>query len=477
MKILFVMRDMQMFERAGIMTLSAMLKQGGHETDLIQTDFEDIDKKMQEYKPEILAYSITTGEHNHMTEINKELKKKYRFVSVFGGPHPTFSPEMIEKEGVDVVCVGEGEYAFLELANALRDKKPVDNIKNLWIKRKGKIIKNNVRPLIQNLDELPFLDLEIMYEHNQKLKEHGEKRMLISRGCPYRCTYCANHKFADLYGMDWGKVRRYSVDRIIREAIRLKDNYLVEFIRFTDDTFVACSKEWLDEFAKRWKNEINTPFLCNVRANLVTPYLVKKLKEAGCYSVFMAIEAADEEVRNKLLRRNMSEEDIARAYKLLKEQKIKIGYYNLLGLPVKNSLEKDFKTLKMNIKYKPTMAWSSIFTPYPHTELADYSIKHGYFKGDFDKIPANNKISSCLNFDEKEKRQIDNLHKFFGITVQFPFLLPLVRLLIKLPRNSLYVFLMYAFYGYTLKVRMSTLKMPLTRMFGLAKTLTRIMKE
>ena len=113
--------------------------------------------------------------------------------SVFGGPHPTFFPEMIEKEGVDAVCIGEGEYAMLELMNRLEQGKPADDIQNFWIKSNGTTKKNMVRPLIEDLDELPFLDRELMYEGDKDLKLSRNKGFFAGRGCPYRCTYCFNH--------------------------------------------------------------------------------------------------------------------------------------------------------------------------------------------------------------------------------------------------------------------------------------------
>jgi len=192
----------------------------------------------------------------------------------------------------------------------------------------------------------------------------------------------------------------------------------------------------------------------------------------------MAIEAGNEEVRNGLLKRNISEKQIANAYNLLKRTKIKIGYYNILGLPVKDALKKDIETLKMNIKYKPTMAWSSLFTPYPKTELGEYAIKHGYFHGDFEKIPANNKISSSLEFDSKEeKHQIENLHKLFGITVNFPFLLPITKLLIKLPQNRIFTYIMFGWYGWVREVEMATLKLTPSKLLKFAKVAFKYTRE
>ena len=118
-----------------------------------------------------------------------------------------------------------------------------------------------------------------------------------------------------------------------------------------------------------------------------------------------------------------------------------------------------------------------MFTPYPKTELGNYAIKEGFFDGDYDKISANNKIHTTMKFDEYEKRQIENLHKFFGLTVEYPILYPLVRLLIKLPQNKIYPFIMYSYYGSILKFKMSTAKIHLKEIPRLVKKVFSVMKE
>lgn len=467
-----------MCEQIGMMYLSAILKKHNHSTDMINTDLEDINKKMAEYKPDILSYYAMTGEHKYLIELNKKLKEKYKFLSAFGGPHPTFFPEVINNDGIDIIGIGECEDAMVELADALEKGEKIDNIQNLWIKKNGKIIKNPVRPLETNLDKFPHPDREIMYKGDKKLLEFGEKRFIAGRGCPYNCTYCFNHKMKDLYGNSWGRVRWKSVDKLIDEILEVKKRYPLDFVKFSDDTFAMASREWIEEFAEKYPKIINKPFACNLRPNLVTEHLVNNLKKAGCFSIFMAIESGNEEIRNGLLKRNITKEQISKAYNLLKNSGIKIGYYNLLGLPVKDALEKDIETLKMNVKYKPTMAWSSLFTPYPRTELGEYAIEHGYFHGDFEKVPANNKIDSCLKFSSiREKHQIENLHKLFGITVNFPFLLPVTKLLIKLPPNRLFTYIMFGWYGWVREVRMATLKLTPIKLLKFAKVVLKHTKE
>ncbi|MBU0530805.1 MAG: B12-binding domain-containing radical SAM protein [Nanoarchaeota archaeon] len=466
MRVLFVLKDIKMAERLGIMYLSSVAKKLGHKTDIIATDIDDIHKKMKSFKPHILAYSLHTGEHKNIIESNRRLKEKYKFLSIFGGPHPTFFPEMIKNKGVDVICIGEAEEAFEDVLSNLEKGKSITKIKNLWVKdKRGKITNNPVRPLNKNLDSIPFPDRDLIYNYDKSLAEDGEKRIISGRGCPFRCTYCFNKQMGEIYGSSWGMVRKRSVDNIIEEILEIKKKYPLEFVKFSDDTFIMCSIEWIKELAEKFPKKIGVPFFCNVRANLVSSEVVGYLKKAGCMSVFLAIEAANDEVRNGIMKRNMSKKQINETCRLLRDAGIKYGFYNILGLPVENQLEIDMETLRYNIALRPAMAWSSLLVPYPRTELGEYCVRHGYFDGDYDKIRANNKIESCLKFkSKKEKRMVENLQKLFGITVEFPFLMPLTKQLIKIPPNKLFMYILMGWYGYALKVRMSSVKITPSRL-------------
>lgn len=122
MKILFIVKNTGLYERLGIMQIASVLKQHQHQATLLKTEGlsqEKIEEFVARFSPGVLAFSTMTGEHNYYINLNKKLKERFDLFSVFGGSHPTFFPEMIEKEGVDAVCIGEGEYAFLEFINRL----------------------------------------------------------------------------------------------------------------------------------------------------------------------------------------------------------------------------------------------------------------------------------------------------------------------------------------------------------------------
>ncbi len=185
-----------MFERLGIMTLSSILKKNSHEVNLILTeelDEEEIIENVKNFKPHVLAYSIMTGEHTYHIDLNRMVRSHYNnALSVFGGPHPTYTPEMVNNEYVDAVCRGEGEIYFLQLIEKLEKGEDFYDIQNFWFKKKdGSIVKNKMGSLVENLDEPPAPDRELMYAADKLSRARGTKLFMSSRGCPYKCTFCA----------------------------------------------------------------------------------------------------------------------------------------------------------------------------------------------------------------------------------------------------------------------------------------------
>lgn len=432
----------------GIMCLSSALKKAGHETDLICFAKENFLEKLKEMKPNIVAYSLTTGMHQEYISINREIKKNFKVYSVFGGPHPTFYPEMIKEEGVDAICIGEGEEAFVEFVNRLRDKKSIDNVKNFWIKKGKRIIKNSLRKLTENLDKLPFADRELIYNKDSFFKELEIKRFMAGRGCPFQCTYCFNRQYNLLY-KDRGKIVRHrSVDNVIKEILEIREKYLLKTVKFIDDTF-NINPVWLKEFCEKYKEKINLPFICNIRADLINHEIVSQLKNANCIIVYLGIETGNEKVREKILERNMSNEQILNACKLLKKAGIKIVAQNMLGLPGED-IGGTFETILFNSKCRVDFPGFSIFQPYPDTALTNYAIRKGFFDGKFDNSNPDYLRKSPLKLGKKEKRELENLNKFSSLLAKISILNPLVRVLIKFPENRIYSLIYSLSYGLSL---------------------------
>ena len=204
-------------------------------------------------------------------------------------PSPDILSQTIEEEGIDAICIGEGEYPMLELANAMEEGKDFTRIENLAFKQNGTIIKNSIRPFIDKngLNDLPFPDRELVRGFDSVWRTRTGF-VAAGRGCPYDCSYCFNHISRTVQKGRW--TRHRSVDNVLAEIRWLKEQFKVVYIAFQDDTFIL-NRRWLQEFLPRYKDEIGLPFICNVRSDLTNEEDVQLLAEAGCIRAAMGIES------------------------------------------------------------------------------------------------------------------------------------------------------------------------------------------
>ncbi len=449
-RVLFAVRQID-YEPQGILHLSSVLKDAGHEVALTVAAMEDPVAFAAQFRPDVLAFSVTTGLQGYYLDLNRRLRAAMPAFSVFGGPHPTFFPEMIEAEGVDGLCRGEGEEALLDLVNALAGGGDPSGIPNWWVKRDGQVYRNPVRPPIADLDALPPPDRELIFTKDPFTRRSRLKHFITGRGCPYNCAYCYNQAYHELYRGKGSVVRRRSVGNVLRELSWVRDGHPLEFVVFLDDTFI-WPLDWLKEFCARYPGEIGLPFFCNVRPNLVTPEVVGLLNRAGCVSVGMGLESGDDRLRNLVLKRNLTREQILAAARLLREAEIGLITTNMIGLPT-GSLESDFATIELNAACCPGYANSFLYQPYPRTALGDFTRDQGLMGGGMDDIGSSAWDRSVLDFDPDHKRQLENLNRLFAIAVEWPRAVPLVRRLIRLPRNPLYRLIYKLWKGYAVKKR------------------------
>lgn len=402
------------------MYISSVLKNKGYQVEIVEAEYAKVKAALNVNIPTILAYSTPTVLAEHYLKLNNRLKKFFGVFSVFGGPHPTMVPEIIEEDGVDGICIGEGEYAMLELLENISSGKPITNIQNWWIKENGKIFKNPLRPLIKNLDDLHFPDRDLF--RKQKLFDSEKMHIITGRGCPYNCSYCCHSFYNLLYEGEFAKIRKRSVKNVIEEIGQFKNKFPLKFVVFDDDIFVLPF-EWLKEFSLLYKRYINLPFFCYLRPDLITPKTVKLLKLSGCHSVSMGLETADDCLRNVILKRNMSKEQIIDAARLIKEYKIILKTSNIIGIPG-SLIDKDIETIKLNIKCKVDYSSVSVLKPYPNTEI------------------------SALIQNSNHPRLKKNLRYLFALAVEYPFLLNVIKILIRLPLNHVYKICYLLWEGY-----------------------------
>ena len=326
MKVLLICKEMIAYERTAIMVLGSKLKEDGHEvraavlkqsaikkkkkkfklkfllnseayasesSDEILKEkslgeqinsnkmkFQEALEKARAFKPDVVGYSVMTGEHYEILEFNKMLKDEMDFISVMGGPHPTFNKEIIEEDGIDAICTGEGDTAFSEFVNKLEKKEQYWMTKSFHVKHEGEIYRNGLGQLVDDLNDLPFPDRSVLYDADPNLSKVGLKSFIAGRGCPYKCSYCFNKQYNENYKGLGQIIRARSPEKVIQEIEGVMKNYNLDIVNMNDDVFMLKPNGWLKEFSILYKERINLPFSCNVRASSVKEEDIKSLAEA-----------------------------------------------------------------------------------------------------------------------------------------------------------------------------------------------------
>ena len=426
-----------LFEFLGPMHIAALLKRQGHDCDLLIGDnAAAFMPHLTKANPDIIAFPVMTGNQRWAVNTAVKIKETLGCLAILGGPHPTFFPDIISECGIDVICRGEGEDALLELADAVDSGSDYSRIANLWVKMPdGTVQKNDVRPLIEDLDAYPPPD-RLLYNRYPELCRNPVKVFLSSRGCPYNCSFCFNHQMMELYKGKGRYVRHRSHGSLLKEIEEVTAASPTRRVYFCDDTF-ALQRTWLLDFLPEYGRRIALPFHCLLRINQLDEEIARSLADNGCVTVFWGIESGDEKIRNVLLQKEIADTDIRKGAALLKQQGISFRTYNIIGFPGE-TLKQAFKTVALNIEIGTDFPWCSLFMPYPGTKLADYAVSEGFLPADVcaEDMEASFHISSALNNPDKDR--IVNLHKFFQTAVRVPALVPLIRQLIKLPPNPLF---------------------------------------
>ena len=365
----------------GIASIAAVLKQGGHDVALYhmngRVSKEEYVRELRARAPDVAAFSTWTSAYKFVKELLLWTKEEGIFTLV-GGYHATLCPEeVIAGPGVDCVCVGEGEYPFLDLCERFDDKEALYQTESLWFNVDGKVVKNPVRPFIEDLDTLPPPDMGLFDFDNFLSSRIKTAIVMVSRGCIFGCTYCANSQLRAVYPRAGQYARFKSPQRAVGYLQSILDKYpYIGYFNFMD-SILNMHREWFEEFIVLYANKLKVPFSCRLRLDLLDGEIVRKLKEAGCYLVDVGIESGDPEIRKNLLHRPMTDEVIERSFTYFRQYKISTLTFNIVGLPGED-VRKSLKTVKLNARIKPNKMVVSIFYPFPHTKLTDMAREAGF---------------------------------------------------------------------------------------------------
>jgi radical SAM superfamily enzyme YgiQ (UPF0313 family) len=355
-----------------------------------------------EFEPEMVGFSTTSNQYRHVKQVATMFKERRDVPIVCGGIHPTIASEdVLSHPAIDMVCQGEGELAMLELAYELANGSNLD-IANIWSKTNGTIRSSPTRPLVANLDELPFPDREGFDFAGILAKKRGWANLMAGRGCHYQCTYCVNNYFHKVYSAVSSRrshLRIRSVDTVLREVEYLSSSFRVKLLNFDDDIF-TMDKEWLREFCDKYAARFKKmPFACNIRVNMFDREIATMIRSAGCVEVKIGLESGSERVRSRVLKRHTPEAMIRRAFGLAEELGIRAWAFNMIGVPTETP-EDVMETVRLNAQIRPYILRCSIFYPYQGTDLYEHAEQHGLMDHSKDEAYSNHLDGSVLNLPQ-----------------------------------------------------------------------------
>ncbi|NLH48612.1 MAG: B12-binding domain-containing radical SAM protein [Myxococcales bacterium] len=444
MKILFLQNIWR--EYFGVMHLGAALRAAGHQVFVrIEPTPDGVRRAVAEVRPRVVGFSFTHCEQQYALTAAAAVKRADpSIVTLAGGPHPSLHPELARRPEIDYLCRGEGEATIVELAARLERGAAADDLPNLAFGRDGALVANPVRPLLEELDELPLPWREGYYRYSF-LRDNPVKYFFTGRGCPFHCSFCFNAAFANLYPNKARYVRHYGVNRVLMELHEVKAHWPMKLVRFEDDIF-TLDKERLFAILDRYAREIRLPYLVYLRAG-ESEAVIRRLAETGCRTVLFGVETGDENRRNDLLDKRVSNRQIIETAELLRRYNLHFFTSNILALPGE-TWENALETVRLNQRIRVRDAWCSVFQPYAGLPVTERAIADGRLdRVDDAMVGFNTFADNALR--NPDGRRIFNLHKFFYPLARWPWLEKIVLPLTRLPANRLFHYLFVVFYVYS----------------------------
>lgn len=333
---------------------------------------EELVYKLKCLNPAFIGITATTTVINAAMEI-AEICKTIRPCSkiIFGGVHSTILPdEVLAEPFVDYIVRGEGEWTLLELIR----QKPVESIAGLSFKNENKIVHNERRSFISNLDLLPHPAYHLLPMHRYKPSAGNYKRLpaasiITSRGCPGRCTFC----YTDITGR---KLRFRSAENIFDEIRLLVKGYKIKEISFYDDTFTANRGNVLKLCSLFKKENLHITWSCMSRIDCIDYVLLKEMQSSGCHQIGYGIESADEGILRNI-NKPIALEEIKKVVRETQAAGIDVRGMFMFGNPGETE-ETMEKTLKFAIELDCDIAVFNITTPFPGTEMFNWAKEKGY---------------------------------------------------------------------------------------------------
>ena len=446
MRVLFVYPNLytQMGFNHGLASLSACLLRAGHETRLVNLNEnlppvpteEDLWRAVRDWGAGLLAFSCLTQQYPAARRLATDLRRRAAREAVtlppmiVGGIHPTMVPEEVMSDGLwDHVGVGECEDALVELVARIERGSTPDDVPNFLSWKGGLRPAEADRPPVSadrwvhnkvgefpDLRELPVPDYSLFDTQRITDQKHGWFGVLSSRGCPYRCSYCLNHKIVDRYHEELerpvnriGFFRFRPAEKLIEELRDVLSRYtgIGTFI-FDDDLFTQNPEHALSVCRAYEESGIQVPFVVNSHVKQLDPRVAEALARAGCRILKLGIESGSPRVRKEILQRYMSNKDVLGTVESAERFGLHTSGFVMVGLPYETRAER-WETVDLLAQSGIGRFRTSLFFPFPGTESHRLSIQGGFLRPERAATLTNFTESSCLDFGPEENLFIDKL--------------------------------------------------------------------
>ena len=412
--------------KTGLLYIASYLREKGHQVSFIDGGFntdEDVINYITKTDPNILMLSISTNAWLKNIKFISKLKKIFpdKYISI-GGPHPTDVKELCVKEcpSVDFVCVGEGEHTMADLCRTLESNNELDKVKGIIYKKNGKIITNQPRPLIKDLDSLPFPARDLMDQKKYKpaiglYNKLPSTVMFTSRGCPYACDFCNSTVYYREAGI---RYRVRSIDNVIKEIKELVASGIKHII-FFDETFTLPKKRTMELCQRIIDEKIKVSWAANARVDSVDKELLTLMKKAGCWRLLFGIESASDDSLNNISKKTKVAM-VKNALDLTSKLGIKIYGSFILGLPGETYSDA-LKTIDFACSLPLDYAKFKVLTPFPSTEIYKNSKKYGKVLS-FDKMDTHTVSFIPYTMSKKQLQELFTLsYKRFYVRPSYIF--------------------------------------------------------
>ncbi len=358
----------------GLAWIAAVLERAGHKVRIIDSPTEGIDlgsfiSEVKAWGPDVVGLTALTPTIYKAYDTVKAIKEYDKDLPVImGGPHVTFMYDEALSHGVDVVVRGEGEYTTLELVNTLErvgmDRDALKEVKGIvFTDRNGEVVRTRDRPIIRNLDELPFPARHLLPMDKYTIfgKPIRIIHVMASRGCPYGCSFCSTSYY-------WGRMIRYrSAKNVADEIEDAVNRYKARTIVFTDDEF-TLGKRFVYEFLRELDERgLDINFSCGSRVDTIDREMMKALMDHGCTALYFGVESASQDTINRIGKRITIDQAI-RVFQWVHELKANAVASFVIGFPWE-TIDDMKRTAKFATKLDPSYAQFTVATPYPGTPL------------------------------------------------------------------------------------------------------------